>query len=207
MEKPFNEVIQGYLTFKDKYVTGDNSIMEHLAYEGQSPEIMIVSCCDSRVDPAIILQCEPGDLFITRNVANIVPPFEADMMHHGTSAALEFGVCYLNVKHLIILGHSQCGGINAILHEETLSKQNDFITNWVSLVKPTESVKDVDTLAKKALFTSYENCMSFPWIVDRVSQKKLAIHLWYFDIKSGEMLAYSFDKKGYQPLALEAATG
>ena len=97
-------MIEGYQAFREKYAHGDNSVMRSLANEGQQPEVMIVSCCDSRVDPALILQCEPGDLFIVRNVANIVPPYEKDEAHHGTSAALEFGICYLNVKHLIIVG-------------------------------------------------------------------------------------------------------
>ena len=83
--------------------------MRHLALRGQNPETMVVACCDSRVDPSLILQCDPGDLFVARNVANIIPPYECDEKHHGTSAALEFGICYLHVKHLIIFGHSQCG--------------------------------------------------------------------------------------------------
>ena len=98
---------------------GDNSIMEYLSYHGQKPHAMVVSCCDSRVDPALILQCEPGDLFVVRNVANIIPPFEKDEAHHGTSAALEFGIRFLNVQHLILLGHSQCGGIQALLKKGT----------------------------------------------------------------------------------------
>src|SRR3990167_777574 len=130
MEKSFRKIIQGYLNFRRKYVTGDNSIMQHLADHGQQPEVMIIACCDSRVDPALILQCEPGELFVVRNVANIVPPYEPDNGYHGTSAALEFGICYLQVKHLIILGHSQCGGIEALKNKSKL-KQNDFITNWV----------------------------------------------------------------------------
>src|SRR3990167_3182742 len=125
----FKKILQGYLGFRDKYATGDNSVMQHLAYHGQQPDIMIVACCDARVDPALILQCEPGDLFIVRNVANIIPPYEADAGHHGTSAALEFGLCYLNIKHLIILGHSQCGGVTALLNSDNI-KQNDFIPRW-----------------------------------------------------------------------------
>lgn len=199
MEKSFEKIINGYLAFRKKYATGDNSVMQHLAYHGQKPEIMVVACCDSRVDPALILQCEPGDLFTVRNVANIVPPYEADTGHHGTSAALEFGICYLNVKHLIILGHSQCGGIQALMNSEKL-KQNDFISRWVSLIKADSSVKDVNTLAKQALSYSYENCLTFPWIKERISQKQLAIHLWFFDIGQGEIFAYSFDKKEYQAL-------
>lgn len=199
MEKSFTKMIEGYHAFRKKYATGDNSVMSHLAYHGQKPEIMIVACCDSRVDPALILQCEPGDLFIARNVANIIPPYEADSGHHGTSAALEFGICYLNVKHLIILGHSQCGGIQALLNSDSL-KQNDFISRWVSLINTHSSNKDINTTAKEALNYSYKNCLTFPWIKERVSQKKLAIHRWFFDIGQGEIFSYSFEENQYQKL-------
>ncbi len=109
MQKSFTKMLRGYQLFRKKYALGDNSVMQYLSNYGQQPQIMVVSCCDSRVDPALILQCDPGDLFVVRNVANIIPPYEKDEAHHGTSAALEFGVCLLKVKHLILLGHSQCG--------------------------------------------------------------------------------------------------
>src|SRR5271168_1065373 len=108
--------------------------MQYLSHHGQQPQVMMVACCDSRVDPALILQCDPGDLFVVRNVANIVPPYEKDTVHHGTSAALEFGVCFLDVKHLILFGHSQCGGIDALINSDNVGK-NDFITDWVNIIK------------------------------------------------------------------------
>ncbi len=190
MEQSLQKMINGYHEFRKRYVTGDNSVMQQLAYNGQKPEIMVVSCCDSRVDPGLILQCEPGDLFIVRNVANIVPPYVKDLGHHGVSAALEFGICYLEVKHLIILGHSQCGGIQALLNHEVLNKQNDFISKWVSLIK--DDVKDesnVDEASKRALVNSQENCLTFPWIKQRVDACKLQIHTWFFDIEEGKISA------------------
>jgi len=199
MEDSFKKIIQGYHEFRKKYATGDNTVMETLASHGQKPEIMVVACCDSRVDPALILQCDPGDLFIVRNVANIVPPYEADKGHHGTSAALEFGICYLNIKHIVILGHSQCGGIEALIHSEKL-EQNDFITRWVSLLGQNVKDSDIDNAAKKALIQSYQNCLSFPWIKERIERKELFIHLWFFDIKSGEILTHSFENNQYQKL-------
>ncbi|MGB6975905.1 MAG: carbonic anhydrase [Gammaproteobacteria bacterium] len=205
MKKSFKKIIQGYRAFRKKYATVSNSIMHRLAHHGQKPKIMVIACCDSRVDPALILQCDPGDLFIVRNVANIVPPYEADGAHHGTSAALEFGICYLNIKDLIILGHSQCGGINALLNSEQL-KQNDFITPWVSLIKTdTTIIQDVNEFAKQALTHSYQNCLTFPWIKERLMNKKLFIHLWFFDIKEGEISAYSFTDAEYRKLTSDAA--
>src|SRR5580704_16823482 len=103
METSFVKMLQGYRLFRNKCASGDNSVMQYLSHYGQQPQIMVVSCCDSRVDPAVILQCDPGDLFVVRNVANIIPPYEKDEAHHGTSAALEFGICFLNVEHLILL--------------------------------------------------------------------------------------------------------
>ncbi len=201
MEKSIEKIIQGYHTFREKYALGDNSIMENLATHGQKPEIMVIACCDSRVDPALVLQCEPGDLFIVRNVANIVPPYEVDDKHHGTSAALEFGICYLNVKHLIIFGHSQCGGMQALFNSTEL-KQDDFISHWTSSVKNIDpsNFKDADSLGKQALLNSQQNCLTFPWIKQRVEQNKLSIHLWFFDIKNGEISNYSPTNKQYQPL-------
>jgi carbonic anhydrase len=200
MEKSFKKMLLGYILFRDKYVHGDTAVMQYLSYYGQQPEIMVVACCDSRVDPALILQCDPGDLFVVRNVANIVPPYEQDEAHHGTSAALEFGVRSLQVKHLILLGHSQCGGIQALINTSQ-SDQSDFITNWVSVIKHEQmNSNDPDDCARLALRQSYENCMSFPWIKERVTNKQLIIHLWFFDIKSGQIFTYSDAQKTYVPL-------
>lgn len=205
MEKSIRKMRQGYQEFRKKYAHGDQSVMHSLSHYGQQPQIMVVACCDSRVDPALILQCDPGDLFVVRNVANIVPPYEKDEAHHGTSAALEFGIKHLKVKHLILLGHSQCGGIQSLLKGD--SDQNDFITNWVSVIKtPYCNLEDPDDYAKLALKQSYHNCLTFPWINDIVLQKKLIIHLWFFDIKMGQIFTYSESKRVYEPLdALEYA--
>lgn len=200
MKNGFKKILQGYQSFRKKYVLGDESIMHYLSHYGQQPKIMVVACCDSRVDPALILQCDPGDLFVVRNVANIIPPYEKDEMHHGTSAALEFGIRILKIKHLILLGHSQCGGITALLNYKD-NNTDDFITNWVSLIKSQHDHScDVDDYAKLALNKSYQHCLTFPWIHDKVKHKKLMIHLWFFDIKSGQIFTYSDTENSYQPL-------
>jgi len=197
-------ILQGYNEFREKYAQGDQSIMRYLSHYGQQPQVMVVACCDSRVDPALILQCDPGDLFVVRNVANIIPPYEKDEAHHGTSAALEFGVCFLKVKHLILLGHSQCGGIQALVDEckNPNQQQNDFITNWVSLIKTDDccNPENADDYAREALHHSHENCLTFPWIKEKVAQDELKIHQWYFDIKMGRIFNYNEKQKEYQPL-------
>lgn len=193
-------MLKGYSVFREKYAVGDNAVMRALSDSGQKPQIMIVSCCDSRVDPALILQCNPGDLFVVRNVANIIPPYQKDEVLHGTSAALEFGICLLNIKHLILLGHSQCGGINALLNSQSLL-QNDFITKWVSSIKVADSkVSHPDEYAKLGLARSYENCLTFPWIKEKVDTQELTIHRWFFDIKTGQIFTYSENYDVYQLL-------
>jgi carbonic anhydrase len=203
-EKSFNKILAGYEAFREKYALGDKSVMQYLSHYGQQPEAMVVSCCDSRVDPALILQCDPGDLFVVRNVANIIPPYEKDATHHGTSAALEFGICFLKVKRLILLGHSQCGGIQALIDNQSRgcdANQNDFINSWVSLIEtPDAKLKDADEYAKFALGQSYQNCMTFPWLKAKVDEGELIIHRWFFDIKMGEIFSYSKDQGCYQPL-------
>ncbi len=199
MHKSFNKLLQGYHGFRDKYASGDDSVMNRLAEYGQKPEVMLVACSDSRVDPAIILNTEPGELFIVRNVANIIPPYESDNGHHGTSAALEFASCYLHIKHLIILGHSQCGGISALLNEESL-QQNDFITQWVSVVDQHDHDCQEDDFAKKATLCSKQNCNSFPWLTERIENGTLQVHCWFFDIKQGQLSAYDDQEKAFVAL-------
>jgi carbonic anhydrase len=200
MEKSFNKMLRGYEEFRNKYVHGDQSIMRSLSHYGQQPQVMVVACCDSRVDPALILQCDPGDLFVVRNVANIVPPYEKDVMHHGTSAALEFGIRFLKVKHLVLLGHSQCGGIQTLLNND-FAKDNDFITNWVSILdEEPDSSMNVDDCARLALKKSSQNCLTFPWIKEKLESHELAIHLWYFDIKTGSITAYDEKERDFKLL-------
>ena len=203
MKNNFIKILQGYQTFRKKYALDDQSIMQSLSHYGQQPQIMVVACCDSRVDPALILQCDPGDLFVVRNVANIIPPYEKDEAHHGTSAALEFGIRSLKIKHLILLGHSQCGGIQALLnnHSTQAGTTDDFITNWVSLIKTNHfNLQNADDCAKLALNQSYQHCLTFPWINEKIIQQELIIHLWFFDIKTGQIFTYSDTQQKYQPL-------
>ncbi len=199
MGKTLTELLKGYQIFCNKYAKHDESLMKMLAEKGQTPKTLVISCSDSRVDPAILLQCDPGELFVVRNVANIVPPFKSDEFHHGTSAAIEFAVCYLKVKDLIVLGHSDCGGLKALLSDKPLP-QDDFITNWVSILDKTRKLSPKPDFAKSALLQSYENCLTFPWINKLISKKELNIHLWYLDIPLGQINSYDFSKKEFHPL-------
>ncbi len=200
MQKSLLKILDGYQFFREKYAHGDSSVMQLLSDNGQKPEIMVIACCDSRVDPALILQCAPGELFVARNVANIVPPYEKDGTHHGTSAALEFGIRFLKVEHLILLGHSQCSGIQALLNKTDVYP-NDFISNWVSIIESCNiNSPSIDECAKLSLDYSYDNCLSFPWIKEQISEGKLIVHRWFFEIKEGQIYTHSDKKEKYFPL-------
>ena len=188
-------IIDGYKQFRQKYFNGDNSIFNNLK-DGQCPQILMIACSDSRVDPAIILNCQPGDLFVVRNVANLVPPFEDDDGHHGTSAALEFAVCVLKVKRIIIFGHSSCGGIRSLVENQATMQKGNFISKWMDLAKdayqktiknyPLASIDEqASNCAHFALINSLKNLDSFPWIKSRVENNELSLHSWYFNIETG----------------------
>jgi carbonic anhydrase len=202
----FNKIVEGHKQFRNKYVSGHLDTMHDLAVHGQHPKIMMISCCDSRVDPALICSADPGDLFMVRNVANIVPHYDKNNTHDCTSAALEFGINFLKVKHLIIMGHSQCGGIQALLHhnKSPASPQNDFISNWVSVIKANNKklCMSDDDYAKLALKQSKANCLTFPWIKQQLAAQELMIHLWFFNIIDGQVYTYVEDKDEYVLLDL-----
>src|SRR3954451_19706017 len=129
-------LIDGYRIFLGERFARERSRYEALAERGQSPEILVIGCCDSRVSPEVIFDASPGELFVVRNVANLVPPFETGGAFHGTSAALEFAVQALRVKHIVVLGHARCGGIRAFADDAAPLSPGDFIGKWISLIRP-----------------------------------------------------------------------
>src|SRR5438270_2717210 len=129
-------LLEGYRTFTSQRLPTEQSRYRELAERGQSPEIMVIGCCDSRVSPEVIFDASPGELFVARNVANLVPPFETGGEYHGTSAALEFAVQALKVQHIVILGHARCGGVRAFAEDTTPLSPGDFIGKWMSLIAP-----------------------------------------------------------------------
>src|SRR5215510_11444464 len=130
-------LLAGYRTFATQRLPTEQSRYRELSERGQSPEVMVIGCCDSRVSPEVIFDAEPGELFVVRNVANIVPPYQPDANAHGVSAALEFGVQVLRVKHIVVLGHAQCGGIRALVEPSAPLSPGDFIGHWMSLLSQT----------------------------------------------------------------------
>jgi carbonic anhydrase len=189
----------GYRAFIDGRFTSEQSRYEQLAEAGQRPEIMVIGCVDSRVSPEVIFDANPGELLVVRNVANIVPPYEPDRdSQHGTSAALEFGVQALRVKHIVVLGHMFCGGIRAFADEQEPLSPGDFIGRWMSQIAPAAQslgkrpADDDGTYLRKLEFASVElslrNLMTFPCVRILVERGKLALHGAYFGIHSGRLL-------------------
>ncbi|GAC1335356.1 MAG: carbonic anhydrase [Beijerinckiaceae bacterium] len=190
---------QGYRAFLEGRFADERSRYEMLAESGQRPEIMVVGCVDSRVSPEVIFDAAPGELMVVRNVANLVPPYEPEGgSQHGTSAALEFGVQALRVKHIVVLGHAYCGGIRAFADEQEPLSPGDFIGRWMSQIAPAaESLgprgkDDGDNYLRRLEFASVElslkNLMTFPCVRILVERGKLQLHGAYFGVASGQLL-------------------
>jgi len=195
-----DKLIAGYQRFREGYYQENQAQLFKLADQGQSPKIAIVSCSDSRVDPTIILDCEPGDLFVIRNVANLVPPCENTDNFHGTSAALEFAVTGLEVESIIVLGHTQCGGIKALMDSAGKKVDKSFISKWMLQLEHVRDDIIADTELKdqasryscceqKGVQQSLDNLMTFPWIKKRVESGDLKLHGWRYDLYSSELCA------------------
>jgi carbonic anhydrase len=203
--------LEGFGRFQEKYFAHDESVYSRLR-QGQSPSTLMISCCDSRADPGMLLGAGPGDIFVVRNVANLVPPYSNGAEMPGIRADIEFAIKGLNVAHIIILGHSGCGGIRALMDGEGLTgSQYEFIGRWVSIAKPArdrvfrELASESPAVQTKAcehwaIALSLENLMTFPWIRERVEAGTLTLHGWYFDIDAGELLAYSPETSSFAPL-------
>ncbi|MEK9754852.1 MAG: carbonic anhydrase [Rhodospirillaceae bacterium] len=186
-------------------------MIESLVAEGQRPEVCVIACADSRVDPAILFQVDPGDLFVIRNVANLVPPMEEEGTYHGTSAALEFAVLGLGVKHLVVLGHAHCGGVKAVMNAETADDTYSFLPSWVSMLSAAhrrvqatmpEAGEATQTRAceQNAVLVSLENLTTFPWVRDRVRSGELRLHGWYVDIATASLSIYEGEAGQFQPV-------
>jgi carbonic anhydrase len=190
---------EGYRTFVEGRFARERSRYAMLAEAGQQPEIMVVGCVDSRVSPEVIFDAAPGELLVVRNVANIVPPYQPDRAtQHGTSAALEFGVQALGVKHIVVLGHALCGGIKFFAEERAPLSSGDFISQWMSQIAPAAAALgpharyDAEAYQKRLEFASVElslnNLMTFPWVRSKVEQGRLELHGAYFGVAAGRLL-------------------
>jgi len=198
-----SRLTEGYESFRSGRLPQERQRFEDMARDGQKPEIMIIACCDSRVSPEVIFDARPGELFVVRNVANLVPPFAPDNGLHGVSAALEFAVQALKVRHIVVMGHGRCGGVHAYVRrlrspgaEDALSP-GDFIGQWMTLIEPAaeglparggESDHDyAERLARYSIRNSIENLLTFPCINILHSRRRLTLHGVVFDVTTGEL--------------------
>ena len=187
-----NELTKGYHRFRQNRWPSERAEYEALAANGQKPHTLVVACSDSRADPALIFDTAPGELFVVRNVANLVPPYQPDGKLHGVSAALEFGVNVLKVKHVVVMGHASCGGVNAMLKGSPANCQ-DFVAPWVEQAAPTvrRVVEDfpadqVERVAEETVVRlSIDNLRTFPWIAAREAAGDLVLSGLHFGIADG----------------------
>jgi len=210
MTTGIDKLVQGYRGYRDGSYENSRKLIEDLVTRGQRPEVAVIACSDSRIDPAILFQADPGDLFVVRNVANLVPPMEEEGTYHGTSAALEFAVLGLGVKHLVVLGHAHCGGIRLMMDAQPGSTTFKYVSPWVSMLAAAHrrvlaTMGQADDAARtraceqNAVLVSLENLTTFTWVRERVESGELRLHGWYVDIAVPELSAYDWESRSFKP--------
>jgi carbonic anhydrase len=202
------QLIEGYRTFTSARLPTEQSRYRELSERGQSPQVMVIGCCDSRVSPEVIFDAGPGELFVVRNVANLVPVYAPDSGTHGVSAALEYAVNVLKVKHIVVLGHAQCGGIRAFIDKAAPLSPGDFIGKWMAMfVKPGEIVEQreresmaefTERIEKAAVFRSLENLMTFPFVRNAVEHGDMLLHGAYFGVAEGSLFVLNQGSKKFE---------
>ncbi len=201
----YRKLINGFDAFKrDFYGQDVNEAYQKLVAEGQRPETLVIACSDSRIDPALLTYSDLGQFFAIRNVAALVPPYGEHAHLHGVSAAIEYAVRALGVKHIVVLGHAGCGGINALAtgNFQVDSEQDfEFLDKWLGIARHAKDMIEdqmgdadeaykISTLEQAAVIVSLQNLLSFPWIKSRCEDKSLKIHGWCFDMIKGELYEY-----------------
>ena len=206
------QLIDGYRAFLVSRLRHEQDRYRALSESGQSPQIMVIGCCDSRVSPEVIFDARPGELFVVRNVANIIPPYEPDTRAHGVSAALEFGVAALKVKHIVVLGHAHCGGIKAFAEDAEPLSPGDFIGNWMKLMQPAADkisragltpAEYLTRLEQANVVNSLENLMTFPRLAKMIERGMVSVHGAYFGVATGELSVRDATTGAFFPVAAE----
>ncbi|MEL7164468.1 MAG: carbonic anhydrase [Pseudomonadota bacterium] len=205
--------LQRYQAWKATTYTQSQAWYKRLAEEGQRPKAMIISCCDSRVNVTSIFGADQGEYFIHRNIANLVPPYAPGSEYAGTSAAIEYAVNVLKVAHIIVLGHSNCGGVRGCLdmcagRAPELEDKSSFVGRWIDILSPKyaelDGIEDPADQARRleelAVVTSLENLMSFPFVEARVNDGSLSLHGLWTDIGDASLSEFCFDSKHFKPL-------
>jgi carbonic anhydrase len=209
MELP-QRLVEGYRAFLNARLPVELARFQRLAATGQQPTVMIIGCCDSRVSPEVIFDANPGELFVLRNVANLVPPYSPTGLTHGVSAALEFAVESLKVRHIIVMGHSRCGGVRAFVENRDRAEPGDFIGKWMQLIAPAAAslggngdalrVGDLTRLEQASVVMTLANLMTFPWIRSRVQAGDIELVGAYFDVATGGLSVYDRATARFAPV-------
>jgi carbonic anhydrase len=187
-----DDLIEGYRRFRSETWPQEKARFEELSREGQRPKTLVIACSDSRVDPQMIFEAGPGELFVIRNVANLVPPYAPDARYHGTSSAIEFAVRVLGVENIVVMGHAQCGGVRALL-EGTPIEAREFVEPWIHIADAArakaESARDPharqELCEQETVRVSLANLMTFPWIKAAVDTGTLKLHGCHFGVADG----------------------
>lgn len=197
-------LLDGYSNFRSGRYSSEAERYLKLGEGSQKPKTMIIACCDSRAAPETIFDAGPGEIFVVRNVANLVPPYTPDGGHHSTSAALEFAVLSLGVKHIVVMGHGRCGGIRAVVQDASPLSNTDFIGSWMRPIKDVARIvpREVGVnehiherlIERASIEHSLANLRTFPWIRMKENRKNLSIHGVWFDISMGELHTYDDDE-------------
>lgn len=203
-------LVQRYQGWRATTYADNQSWYKRLASEGQNPRAMVISCCDSRVHVTSIFGADQGEFFIHRNIANLVPPYEADGGQHGTSAAVEYAVNVLKVAHVIVMGHSSCGGVQGCIdmckgNAPELEQKDSFVGRWMDILKPSFSLVDgiedaptqAEELEKQSVLVSLQNLMSFPFVARQVESGELSLHGLWLDIGEGGLKFYDEPTKAF----------
>jgi carbonic anhydrase len=204
-------LLDGYANFRSGRYASESERYRKLGEGSQKPKIMIIACCDSRAAPETIFDAGPGEMFVVRNVANLVPPYTPDGGHHATSAALEFAVMSLGVRHIVVMGHGRCGGIRAAVQDASPLTHTDFIGSWMRAIKDVTRIvprlvgENAEIherhIERASIEHSLANLRTFPWIRMKENRKDLSLHGVWFDISLGELHAYDEDEAEWTAIA------
>ena len=197
MKKDLLKLVAGFRKFRDRFFQEEGSVFTRLSSQGQRPKTLMIACSDSRVDPAILFSTSPGEVFVVRNVANLVPPFDSSDGYHGVSAAIEFAVVNLKVENILVLGHRQCGGIRSLFIPEE-QNHGGYVSKWMNIAEPAKEkvIKnfpdaDLDLQCKEceqiSISISVKNLKTFPFILAAIKNRGLNIIGVYFDLEKGQL--------------------
>lgn len=213
VKKEILRMMLGFRRFRERFFNEELSVFSKLVSGGQRPKTLMIACSDSRVDPAILFSASPGEIFVVRNVANLVPPFESSEGFHGISACIEFAVINLEVENIVVLGHRQCGGIRSLFQPENI-KSGGFVAQWMTIADDAKNKVltrspdgDLEShcreCERESIVTSLQNLRSFPFVEEAIHRRGLQLLGVYFDLENGQLLHYEETTDSFRDVTLK----